>query len=41
MCSRSWQRSQIDGKGNIGVIGVGTAEMAVHGGLKLILKKKG
>ena len=33
--------AQIDGKGNIGMIGVGTAEMAVHGGLKLILKKKG
>ena len=32
--------AQIDGKGNIGMIGVGTAEMAVHGGLKLILKKK-
>lgn len=33
--------AQIDGKGNIGMIGFGTAEMAVHGGLKLILKKKG
>ena len=32
--------AQIDGKGNIGMIGVGAAEMAVHGGLKLILKKK-
>jgi len=33
--------AQIDGKGNIGMIGIGSAEMAVHGGLKLILKKKG
>ena len=32
--------AQIDGKGNIGMIGVGTAEMAVHGSLKLILKKR-
>lgn len=31
---------QIDGKGNIGITGVGAAELAAHGGIKLILRKK-
>ena len=33
--------AQLDGKGNIGLRGVGTAELAAHGGIKLVLKKKG
>jgi len=31
---------QIDGKGNVGLWALGSAELAAHGGLKLILKKK-
>lgn len=31
---------QIDGKGNIGIIGALGAEFAAHGGIKLVLRKK-
>ncbi|MGO9021366.1 MAG: hypothetical protein ACLQVJ_23755 [Syntrophobacteraceae bacterium] len=33
--------AQIDSKGNIGITGVAGAELAAHGGIKLILKRKG
>ena len=32
--------AQIDSKGNIGITGLGAAELAAHGGIKLILRKK-
>jgi hypothetical protein len=33
--------AQLDGKGNVGLWGVGTAELVAHGGIKLVLKRKG
>lgn len=32
--------AQIDGKGNIGITGMAAAELAAHGGIKLILRRK-
>jgi hypothetical protein len=31
---------QIDGKGNVGLLGIAKAEIATQGGIKLVLKKK-
>ena len=33
--------AQIDGKGNVGLWGVGSAELAAQGGIKLVLRRKG
>lgn len=33
--------AQIDGKGNVGLWGIGSTEIAAHGGLKFVLRKKG
>ena len=33
--------AQIDGKGNVGLWGIGGTEIAAHGGLKFVLRKKG
>ena len=33
--------AQLDAKGNVGLWGFGNAELAAHGGIKLVLKKKG
>ena len=32
--------AQIDSKGNVGISGVAGAEVAVQGGIKLVLRKK-
>jgi hypothetical protein len=33
--------AQIDGKGNVGLWGVGSAELAARSGIKFVLRRKG
>jgi len=32
--------AEIDGTGNVGLWGIGSAELAAHGGIKFVLRRK-